>query len=51
MLIIGGSQGARSINKHFQKNITKYIDKGIKLSGKQEIIRQILSEISIMITF
>ena len=31
MLIIGGSQGARSINKHFKKNITKYIEKGIQI--------------------
>ena len=31
ILIIGGSQGARSINKHFQKHIKKYIDKGIQI--------------------
>ena len=46
MLIIGGSQGARSINKHFQKNITKYIDKGIQIiwqtgDNSSDIIRDI----------
>ena len=46
MLIVGGSQGARSINKHFQKNITKYIDKGIQIiwqtgNNSSDIIRDI----------
>lgn len=31
ILIIGGSQGARSINKHFQLNYRQYLDKNIQI--------------------
>jgi len=46
ILIIGGSQGARSINTHFKSNYKKYIDKNIQIiwqTGNQshDIVDQI----------
>ena len=56
MLIIGGSQGARSINKHFKKNVTKYIEKGIQIiwqtgNNSLDIISDINNDNIIMFDF
>jgi len=46
ILIIGGSQGAESINKHFLRNLNHYIDKDIQIiwqvgSKSKNIINQV----------
>ena len=56
ILIIGGSQGARSINKHFQKNITKYIEKGIQIiwqtgNNSSDIISDVNNDNILMFDF